>query len=132
LWDDSPEARAKAEAEGFACTDLMKHGAFEGVACLVTSPGIPHLYPSPNKVIARAMELGVPVDNDIGLFFQSLATKGWDDFDTPPRVVCITGSNRHHRHQRQIHHHGAGASYLAGVRAAHADGGEYRARCAGY
>ena len=93
LWDDSPEARLKAEAEGFVCTDLMKHGAFEDVACLVTSPGIPHLYPSPNKVIARAMELGIPVDNDIGLFFQSLATKGWDDFDTPPRVVCVTGSN---------------------------------------
>ena len=36
LWDDSPEARAKAEAAGFACTDLTRHGALEGVACLVT------------------------------------------------------------------------------------------------
>ena len=34
LWDDSPEARLKAEAEGFACTDLMKHWAMEEVACL--------------------------------------------------------------------------------------------------
>ena len=104
LWDDSPEARAKAEAEGFACTDLMRHGAFDGVACLVTSPGIPHLYPAPNKVIARALELGVPVDNDIGLFFRSFATKDWDGFDAMPKVVCVTGSNGKSTTTALIHH----------------------------
>lgn len=93
LWDDSPEARGKAEAEGFATVDLTRHGALEGVALLVTSPGIPHLYPAPHKVIARAMEAGVPVDNDIGLFFRSYATKDWDGFDQAPRVVAVTGSN---------------------------------------
>jgi UDP-N-acetylmuramoylalanine--D-glutamate ligase len=93
LWDDSPESRAKAEAEGFVMTDLTRHGALEGVAVLVTSPGIPHLYPAPHKVIARAMEAGVPVDNDIGLFFRSYATKDWDGFDQTPRVVAVTGSN---------------------------------------
>lgn len=93
LWDDSPESRAKAEAEGFTLTDLGRHGALEGVAALVVSPGIPHLYPAPHKVIARAMDLGVPVDNDIGLFFRSYATKDWDGFDQTPRVVAITGSN---------------------------------------
>ncbi len=93
LWDDSPEARARAEAEGFACTDLTRQGVLEGAACLVTSPGIPHLYPQPNRVIARALELGVPVDNDIGLFFRSFGSADWDDFETPPKVVCVTGSN---------------------------------------
>lgn len=93
LWDDSPEARAKAEAAGFACTDLTRNGALDGVACLVTSPGIPHLYPAPNRVIALALEAGVPVDNDIGLFFQSLAGADWERFDQPPKVICITGSN---------------------------------------
>lgn len=93
LWDDSPEARAKAEAEGFAVTDLTRNGALEGVAVLVVSPGIPHLYPAPHKVIARAMEAGVAVDNDIGLFFRSYATKDWDGFDQVPRVVAVTGSN---------------------------------------
>jgi UDP-N-acetylmuramoylalanine--D-glutamate ligase len=93
LWDDSPESRAKAEAEGFVMTDLTRHGALEGVAVLVVSPGIPHLYPAPHKVIARAMEAGVPVDNDIGLFFRSYATKDWDGFDQVPRVVAVTGSN---------------------------------------
>ena len=104
LWDDSPEARAKAEAEGFTCTDLTRHSAFDGVACLVTSPGIPHLYPNPNKVIARALELGVPVDNDIGLFFCSFATPDWDDFETAPRVICVTGSNGKSTTTALIHH----------------------------
>ncbi len=93
LWDDSPEARAKAEAEGYAMTDLGRQGALDGVALLVTSPGIPHLYPAPNRIIRAAMEAGVPVDNDIGLFFRSFATQHWDGFDTAPRVVAVTGSN---------------------------------------
>jgi UDP-N-acetylmuramoylalanine--D-glutamate ligase len=104
MWDDSPEARAKAEAEGFATTDLTRAGGFEGMAALIVSPGIPHLYPAPHKVIARALDLGVPVDNDIGLFFRSFAGVGWDDFDQPPRVVCVTGSNGKSTTTALIHH----------------------------
>lgn len=104
LWDDAPEARAKAEAEGFACTDLGRAAALEGVAALITSPGIPHLYPHPNKIIARAMELGIPVDNDIGLFFRSYATADWDSFETAPRVICVTGSNGKSTTTALIHH----------------------------
>ncbi|MEO8242731.1 MAG: UDP-N-acetylmuramoyl-L-alanine--D-glutamate ligase [bacterium] len=104
LWDDSPEARGKAEAAGFVCTDLTRHAALDGVACLVTSPGIPHLYPAPHKVIARALEVGVPVDNDIGLFFRSYATASWDEFETTPRVVCVTGSNGKSTTTALIHH----------------------------
>ena len=104
LWDDSPEARAKAEAEGFTCTDLTRSAAFDGVAALITSPGIPHLYPTPHKLIARAMAAGIPVDNDIGLFFRSFASADWDAFETPPRVVCITGSNGKSTTTALIHH----------------------------
>ena len=104
LWDDSPDARAKAEGEGFVCTDLMRHGVMEDVACLVTSPGIPHLYPAPHRATLRAMELGVPVDNDIGLFFRSYATAEWDDFEVTPRVVCVTGSNGKSTTTALIHH----------------------------
>jgi UDP-N-acetylmuramoylalanine--D-glutamate ligase len=32
LWDDSPEARDRAEAEGFALTDLARKAALDGVA----------------------------------------------------------------------------------------------------
>ncbi len=104
LWDDSSEARAKAEGQGFTVTDLTRERAFEGVALLVTSPGIPHLYPAPNPVIARAMAAGVPVDNDIGLFFRSFATRDWDAFDQMPRVVCVTGSNGKSTTTALIHH----------------------------
>jgi UDP-N-acetylmuramoylalanine--D-glutamate ligase len=93
LWDDSLEARQKAEAEGFDIADLSRDAGWAGVSLLVTSPGIPHLYPAPHSAIARAAANGIPVDNDIGLFFRSFATPDWDRFDQAPRVVCVTGSN---------------------------------------
>ncbi|MEI6099583.1 MAG: UDP-N-acetylmuramoyl-L-alanine--D-glutamate ligase [Alphaproteobacteria bacterium] len=104
LWDDSAQARAKAEAEGFVCTDLARHMALDGVALLVTSPGIPHLYPVAHRIIQRAYEIGVPVDNDIGLFFRSYATADWDGFEVAPRVVCVTGSNGKSTTTALIHH----------------------------
>jgi UDP-N-acetylmuramoylalanine--D-glutamate ligase len=103
-WDDNPKARDTAEAEGFEIRDLSRDGAFEAVASLIVSPGIPHLYPAPNPVIAKAWAAGVPVDNDIGLFFRSLATHEWDDFDTAPRVIAVTGSNGKSTTSALIHH----------------------------
>jgi UDP-N-acetylmuramoylalanine--D-glutamate ligase len=104
VWDDSADARAKAAAEGFTTRDLTRGGAFDGVSALIVSPGIPHLYPVPNPVIAAALDAGVPVDNDIGLFFRSYATADWDDFDIAPRVVCITGSNGKSTTTALVHH----------------------------
>ncbi len=92
-WDDNPAARETAETEGFACTDLRRQGAFDDVASLIVSPGIPHLYPEPNPVIAAAQAAGVPVDNDVGLFFRSFAGPEWNSFDVPPRIIAVTGSN---------------------------------------
>jgi UDP-N-acetylmuramoylalanine--D-glutamate ligase len=93
VWDDSAEARDRAVAEGFAPEDLTRDKVLAGLAVLVTSPGIPHLYPRPHPAIARALELGVPVDNDIGLFFRSLGQADWARLEVPPRVVAVTGSN---------------------------------------
>jgi len=92
-WDDSAEGRAKAEAEGFELRDLSRVEGYSGVDLLVVSPGIPHLYPSPNPAIAAAWAAGVPVDNDIGLFFRSFARPEWNGYDVAPRVVAVTGSN---------------------------------------
>jgi UDP-N-acetylmuramoylalanine--D-glutamate ligase len=103
-WDDNPEARTKAEAEGFECVDLKRAGAFDDIARLIVSPGIPHLYPTPNPVVEAALDAGVPVDNDIGLFFQSFATPEWDGFDTAPRVIAVTGSNGKSTTSALIHH----------------------------
>lgn len=103
-WDDNPAARAVAEGEGFAIKELAKQGAFEGITSLIVSPGIPHLYPTPNPVVKAALAAGVAVDNDIGLFFRSFATRDWDNFDTLPKVVAVTGSNGKSTTSALIHH----------------------------
>lgn len=92
-WDDGAAAREAAAAEGFALWDPMAADAFDGVAALIVSPGIPHLYPAPHRAVAAAWAAGVPVDNDVGLFFRSLGLSDWDDLDVPPKVVAVTGSN---------------------------------------
>lgn len=103
-WDDDEAAREVATAEGFSCVDLKKHGAFDDVVRLIVSPGIPHLYPTPNPIVAAALKAGVPVDNDIGLFFQSFATSEWNSFENMPRVIAVTGSNGKSTTSALIHH----------------------------
>lgn len=104
VWDDSPEARETAEADGYAVRDLRRGDAWADVATLIVSPGIPHLYPEPHPVVAGALAAGVPVDNDIGLFFRSFATKEWDRFQRQPQVVAVTGSNGKSTTSALIHH----------------------------
>ncbi len=103
-WDDNEAARDKASAERFDLLDLTREGAFHGIASLIVSPGIPHLYPAPNRVVVAAQAAGVPVDNDIGLFFRSFAGAEWSDFDQPPKVIAITGSNGKSTTSALIHH----------------------------
>lgn len=91
-WDDSEAGRARAKDAGFELLDFAKHEMGE-IETLITSPGIPHLYPAPNPHIAAAYAKGILVDNDIGLFFASLGGNEWDNFDVTPRVVAVTGSN---------------------------------------
>ncbi len=103
-WDDNPAARDAAEAEGFACRSLTRDDAFDDIASLIVSPGIPHLYPTPNPVVKKALMAGVPVDNDIGLFFRSFATRDWDKFEQMPKVVAVTGSNGKSTTVALLHH----------------------------
>ena len=103
-WDDNPAARETAHAEGFELADLTRARAFDDIARLIVSPGIPHLYPAPNRAVRAALEAGVPVDNDIGLFFRALGGGAWDAFDQPPQVVAVTGSNGKSTTAALIHH----------------------------
>ncbi|MBK4216668.1 UDP-N-acetylmuramoyl-L-alanine--D-glutamate ligase [Paracoccus caeni] len=103
-WDDGNDTREAAAADGLQIVDLTKDANWHGVTTLITSPGIPHLYPKPHPIIAKAYELGIPVDNDIGLFFRSYATAGWDEFDRAPRVIAVTGSNGKSTTTALIHH----------------------------
>ncbi|RED12252.1 UDP-N-acetylmuramoyl-L-alanine--D-glutamate ligase [Pontivivens insulae] len=92
-WDDNVEARSVAQDERFTVADLTKERTYEGIAAVITSPGIPHLYPSPHPAIEMAQRQGAVIDNDIGLFFRSFATEDWEEFERAPRIVCVTGSN---------------------------------------
>ena len=103
-WDDGAGGRAAGEAEGLTLRDLSKEGAVEGLSALIVSPGIPHLYPAPHPAVARALEAGVPVDNDIGLFFAALGQADWARFDRPPRVIAVTGSNGKSTTAALLHH----------------------------
>lgn len=102
-WDESLEARTAAEEAGLTLTDLARVD-WSQIAALIVSPGIPHLYPAPNQVIAAALMAGVPVDNDIGLFFRSFATTQSMEFEQPPKVVAVTGSNGKSTTTALIHH----------------------------
>ncbi len=104
VWDDNKAARDAAAAKGYPSTDLRKANVWDDIAALIVSPGIPHLYPKPNPIIRNAQSEGVPIDNDISLFFQSYATHNWDDFDVAPRVIAITGSNGKSTTAALIHH----------------------------
>ncbi|KGJ06804.1 UDP-N-acetylmuramoylalanine--D-glutamate ligase [Paracoccus halophilus] len=104
VWDDGADTREEAAQEGMKVVDLTRDAHWDGISALITSPGIPHLYPRPHPVIAKACELGVPVDNDIGLFFRSFASREWEDFDTAPRVIAVTGSNGKSTTTALIHH----------------------------
>jgi UDP-N-acetylmuramoylalanine--D-glutamate ligase len=104
VWDDGQAGRDAAADDGFALRDLTQVAQFDGIAALIVSPGIAHLYPAPHPAIAAAWAAGVPVDNDIGLFFRSFATDDWDAFDTTPRVIAVTGSNGKSTTSALIHH----------------------------
>ncbi|MGY6411009.1 MAG: UDP-N-acetylmuramoyl-L-alanine--D-glutamate ligase [Alkalilacustris sp.] len=103
-WDDGAAARERAAAKGIGIVDPGRPGAFDGVAALIVSPGIPHLYPAPNPHVAAALAAGVPLDNDVGLFFRSLGDAEWAGLDAPPRVVAVTGSNGKSTVTALIHH----------------------------
>ncbi|MGF1554124.1 MAG: UDP-N-acetylmuramoyl-L-alanine--D-glutamate ligase [Paracoccaceae bacterium] len=88
LWDDTEAARDKAVAEGFEIADLAREREAASLKALIVSPGIPHLYPEPHRAVRAAWAAGVPVDNDVGLFFQAIGVVGAEI-----KVVAVTGSN---------------------------------------
>jgi len=106
-WDDGEGPRAAAEAAGFAVADLSREREAASIDRLIVSPGVPHLYPAPHAAVAAAQAAGVPVDNDVGLFFAALAGADLEDFDDEgpePKVIAVTGSNGKSTTTALIHH----------------------------
>lgn len=103
-WDDNEAGREVAMRDGVETADLSQDKIAQSLDRLITSPGIAHLYPKPHPAIDAAYRALVPVDNDIGLFFQAFATQEWSEFETMPKVVSVTGSNGKSTTAALIHH----------------------------
>ena len=74
-WDDNLSKREAASEAGLEIFDLNEEVNLDKIVVLVVSPGIPHLYPKPHPIVAKALKKGIVIDNDISLFFRSFATE---------------------------------------------------------
>ena len=92
-WDDNSSKREAASKAGVEIFDLNEEVNLDKIVVLIVSPGIPHLYPKPHPIVAKALKKGIVIDNDISLFFRSFATEAWSEYEIVPKVVCVTGSN---------------------------------------
>ena len=102
-WDDDDTARERAAGAGFDVADLTREREPATLACLVVSPGIAHLYPAPHPAVVRALSAGVPVDNDVGLFFAEFLGREPED-EPEAKIVAVTGSNGKSTTTALIHH----------------------------
>src|SRR3954447_22637764 len=82
-WDDNAARREAAAAAGIAIVDL-RSADLGDMPSLVLSPGIPHTYPAPHRVVARAREAGAEIIGDIELLARTQREAGY---------IGITGTN---------------------------------------
>lgn len=85
-WDDNPGPREAAAARLIPLrAPLLEAPRPEA---LVLSPGIPHRFPRPHPLAARALALGVPIVSDADLLFRAVRSAG-----SSARFVGVTGTN---------------------------------------
>ncbi|MBS0272064.1 MAG: UDP-N-acetylmuramoyl-L-alanine--D-glutamate ligase [Proteobacteria bacterium] len=82
-WDDQESARILAQAQGIPLNDLNMIDWTE-IDFLVLSPGIPHRYPAPHPVVARAQTSGLRPISDIEILCTS---------QPQAHYIGITGTN---------------------------------------
>ena len=101
--DDNIDNLKIAEDLGFTCTVPDKIHWNE-IDVLLVSPGVPHHYPKPHVAVSAAIENGVAIDNDIGLFFRFVSSADWEKFESIPKIIAVTGSNGKSTTSALIHH----------------------------
>src|ERR1700761_2665731 len=89
LWDEKPEARAVAEAEGLPVVDLAT-ADWSQFAAIMLSPGVPLTHPKPHWTVERAKAAGVEIVGDMELFARTVNAA---PEHKRPKVVVITGTN---------------------------------------
>jgi UDP-N-acetylmuramoylalanine--D-glutamate ligase len=89
-WDDKPEARAAASADGAAAV-RWQDWPWDKIKAVILSPGVPLTHPEPHDIVARAWNASARVIGDFELFAQEIRPKS----DAPGRapVIAITGTN---------------------------------------
>jgi UDP-N-acetylmuramoylalanine--D-glutamate ligase len=89
LWDERPEGRAAAQAEGLPLVDLTT-ADWSQFAALMLSPGVPLTHPAPHWTVLKAREAGVEILGDVELFARAVNAA---PEHKRPKVVAITGTN---------------------------------------
>jgi UDP-N-acetylmuramoylalanine--D-glutamate ligase len=89
LWDERPEGRAAAQAEGLPLVDLTT-ADWSQFAALMLSPGVPLTHPAPHWTVLKAREAGVEILGDIELFARAVNAA---PEHKRPKIVAITGTN---------------------------------------
>ena len=82
-WDDSEDARARAEAAGVPLVNLYDCDWRE-LTSLVLSPGVPLTHPEPHPVVGLARDAGCEVIGDVELLVRTMRNATY---------VGITGTN---------------------------------------
>jgi UDP-N-acetylmuramoylalanine--D-glutamate ligase len=77
-WDDDPAKRTALPATDLSAIDWSRPSA------LILSPGIPHRFPKPHPVAAKASAAGCPIIGEVELLFRA---------QPRARYVGITGTN---------------------------------------
>lgn len=70
-WDDGEDAHEKASACKTSLIDL-EDPVWSRIEALVLSPGIPHTYPAPHKLVNKVRRYQIPIISDIEIFFQDV------------------------------------------------------------
>lgn len=82
-WDDNPETRARADADGISLFDFP-FGGLDGYGALVIAPGIPLTHPEPHPAVMKAQAARVEILGDIEILHRCGHGR---------KVVAITGTN---------------------------------------
>lgn len=88
-WDDRPEPREAAEAQGVRLSDIDARD-WRAFSALVLSPGVPLKHPKPHRVVELARAVGVPILGDVELFARAVNAL---PAHARPKVVGVTGTN---------------------------------------
>ena len=88
-WDDNKLARAGAP-QGTSI-EPWEQWAWEELAAIVLSPGIPLTHPAPHPAVERANDAGVEIIGDLDLFARAVRAQADDTHAAP--IIAITGTN---------------------------------------